>query len=90
MLCPPLVVVAPDYIDRGDFLQSVDEYRLVDVAVVDDGVTTGNGGQTLRAEQPVGIGQYRNSLCLFSHSNSFSISATAISKAFTRRWARVI
>ena len=56
----PRLVVAPDYINRGNFLQPVDDFRFIDVAAVDNGVTAVNGGQYLRAEQPVGVRQYRN------------------------------
>lgn len=51
VLCPFFIVIAANDVDRRDFLQSVNDFRFVDVATVNDYIAAGDSVQYFRAKQ---------------------------------------
>ena len=56
---PLFIVVAPHDIDRSYLIESVNDFRTIDISAVNDGVASGDLLEHLRTEQTVGIGENR-------------------------------
>ena len=55
VLCPFFIVIAANDVYRRDLLQTVYDFRFVDVATVNDNITAGDSVQYFRAKQAVRI-----------------------------------